>query len=152
MLRTQEYPGLLIAIARRRLKQAVLPRAARHGLSPQQFWILVGLSERRAAPSQGELAERMHVDAPTASRVLATLVRRRLVRLEQDPADRRRALVHLTRTGQELAGELAGVAAGIRAAMVQGMSAAELDGLRRGLHKIISNLDRFDARSDREAS
>ena len=151
MLLTQEYPGLLIAVARRRIKQAVLARAARHGISPQQFWILVGLRERRAA-SQSELAERMHVDAPTASRVLATLVRRRLVRVEQDPDDRRRARVHLTRAGEELAGELAGIAGEIRAAMVEGMSAAELEALRRGLHKIISNLERLDARAAREAS
>jgi DNA-binding MarR family transcriptional regulator len=150
MLPTQEYPGLLIAVARRRIKQAVLARAARHGISPQQFWILVGLRERRAA-SQSELAERMHVDAPTASRVLAALVRRRLVRVEQDPADRRRARVHLTRPGEELAGELTGIAGQIRAAIVDGMSAAELDALRRGLHKIISNLERLDSRAAKEA-
>jgi DNA-binding MarR family transcriptional regulator len=151
MLPTQEYPGLLIAVARRRIKQAVLARAAHRGLSPQQFWLLVGLRERRGT-SQTELAERLHVDAPTASRVLATLVRRRFVRVEQDPADRRRARVHLTRTGEELSGELAGIAGEIRAAMVEGMSAAELDGLRRGLHKIISNLERLEARAAKEAS
>jgi DNA-binding MarR family transcriptional regulator len=151
MLRTQEYPGLLIAVARRRIKQAVLARAARRGLSPQQFWLLVGLRERRA-PSQTELAERLHVDAPTASRVVATLVRRRFVRVEQDPADRRRARVHLTRSGEELAAELAGIAGEIRAAIVEGMSAAELDALRRGLHKIISNLEALEARAAKEAS
>jgi DNA-binding MarR family transcriptional regulator len=152
MLRTQEYPGLLIAIARRRLKQAVLARAARHGLSPQQFWVLVGLHERGDPPSQGELVERMHIDAPTVSRVLAALVRRRLVRIAQDPDDRRRARVHLTRAGEELAGGLAGIAAEIRAAMVADMSAAELDALRRGLAKIISNLEALDTRAAREAS
>ncbi|HEY6004767.1 MAG TPA: MarR family transcriptional regulator [Anaeromyxobacter sp.] len=151
MLPTQEYPGLLIAVARRRIKQAVLARAAHRGISPQQFWLLVGLRERRAT-SQTELAERLHVDAPTASRVLATLVRRRLVRMEEDPADRRRARVRLTRAGEELAGELAGIAGEIRTAMVEGMSAAELDGLRRGLHKIISNLERLEARAAKEAS
>jgi MarR family transcriptional regulator for hemolysin len=152
MLPTQEYPGLLIAVARRRLKQAVLARAGRHGLSPQQFWLLVGLRERPQAPSQTELAERMHVDAPTASRVLATLVRRRLVRVEQDPEDRRRARVSLTRSGEDLAGELARIARQIRAAMVDGMSAGELDGLRRGLRKIISNLESLESRAGREAS
>lgn len=152
MLPTQEYPGLLIAIARRRLKQAVLGRAAQHGLSPQQFWILVGLHERREAPSQGDLVERMHIDAPTVSRVLATLVRRKLVRIAQDPADRRRARVHLTRAGEPLAATLAAIAAEIRGAMVDNMSAAELEGLRRGLAKVISNLEALDARAGRQAS
>lgn len=150
MLRTQEYPGLLIAIARRRIKQAVLARATQHGLSPQQFWILVGLRERGDPPSQGELAERMHIDAPTASRVLAALVRRRLVRIAQDPEDRRRARVHLTRSGEDLAASLASIADEIRGAIVENMTAAELDGLRRSLGKIISNLERLGAA--REAS
>lgn len=151
MLHTQEYPGLLISVARRRIKQAVLARASGHGLSPQQFWLLVGLHERRA-PSQAELAARMHVDAPTASRVLSALVRRRLVRVEQDPADRRRARLHLTRAGEGVARELVSIAGEIRAAMVDGMSAAELDGLRRGLHKIISNLERLEPQAAGEAS
>ncbi len=151
MLPTQEYPGLLIAVARRRIKQVVFARTARRGISPQQFWLLVGLRERRA-PSQTELAERLHVDAPTASRVVATLVRRRLVRVEQDPDDRRRARVHLTRAGEELADELARIASEIRAAMVDGMSPSELDSLRRGLHKIISNLESLEARAAREVS
>lgn len=152
MLPTQEYPGLLIAIARRRIKQAVLARAAQHGLSPQQFWILVGLHERGAPPSQGDLVERMHIDAPTVSRVIATLARRRLVRIAQDPQDRRRARLHLTRAGEEIAVSLASIAAEIRAAIVDNMTAAELDGLRRGLHKVISNMERLDARAAREAS
>ena len=92
-------------------KQAVGARATQHGLSPQQFWILVGLHERGDPPSQGELVERMHIDAPTVSRVLATLVRRRLVRIAQDPEDRRRARVYLTRAGEELATSLAAIAA-----------------------------------------
>ncbi|HEY6098022.1 MAG TPA: MarR family transcriptional regulator [Anaeromyxobacter sp.] len=151
MLRTQEYPGLLIAIARRRIKQAVLGRAARHGLSPQQFWLVVALHERRVA-SQAELAEHMHVDAPTASRVVAALARRRLVRVEEDPSDRRRARLHLTRAGEEIARELARIAGEIRAAVVDGMSPAEVEGLRRGLRKIIANMERLDGRAAREAS
>ncbi len=151
MLRTQENPGLLIAIARRRLKQASLAWAARHGLSHQQFWVLVALHERTAS-SQAELAERLHVDAPTASRVLAALARRRLVRAEQDPTDRRRARLYLTRAGEVLARDLAAGAAEIRAAAVDGLSAAELEALRRGLTHVISNLERLEARAEREAS
>lgn len=151
MLRQQEYPGLLIAVARRRIKQAVLARAARHGLSVQQFWLLVELHERGGS-SQGELAGRMHVDAPTASRVVATLAHRRLVRVEQDPADRRRARLDLTRTGGELARELVPVAAEIRAAVVNGMTATEIAGLRSGLRRVISNMERLEERAAREAS
>jgi DNA-binding MarR family transcriptional regulator len=143
MLPRQEYPGHLIAVARRRIKQAVLARAAVHGLSTQQFWTVVALLEL-SGQSQGELAERLRVDAPTASRVLAALVKRRLVRSEPDPLDRRRTRPVLTRTGEELARALAKSAEEIRAAVVEGMTPAEVDGLRRGLRKVIANLERLD--------
>jgi len=138
-----EYPGHLIAVARRRIKQAVLARAAGHGLSSQQFWALVTLQDEPGR-FQGELAERLRVDAPTASRVLAALARRKLVRSEVDPADRRRSRIHLTRAGAELARALARSAEEVRAAVVEGMTPAEIDGLRRGLRRVIANLERLD--------
>lgn len=144
MLSRQEYPGLLIAVARRRIKQAVLARAAPRGLSTQQFWVLVHLHERPGL-SQRDLAGRMDVDAPTASRVLAALIARRLVRAEEDPADRRRARLRLTASGWELARELAGDAAAIRRGLVAGMSAPEVEALRAGLRKVIDNMGRLSA-------
>ena len=71
--------GLLIASARSRLKQAVLTRAAAHGLAVQQFWFLIALREAPGV-SQVELADRVRSDAPTTSRVISSLMRRRLVR------------------------------------------------------------------------
>jgi DNA-binding MarR family transcriptional regulator len=142
MLPQQEYPGLLIAVARRRIKQAVLARAAPRGLSTQQFWVLVHLHERPGI-SQRDLARRMDVDAPTASRVLGALIARRLVRAEDDPEDRRRTRLRLTATGRELARSLAGDAAEIRRGLVAGMSAPELDALRAGLRKVIENMGRL---------
>ncbi|HTP28268.1 MAG TPA: MarR family transcriptional regulator, partial [Anaeromyxobacteraceae bacterium] len=62
----QEYLGLLIAVARRLLKQAVLARASQHRLSVQQFWMLIGLKEHPGM-SQGQIAEQVHADAPTVS-------------------------------------------------------------------------------------
>ncbi|MGC3996289.1 MAG: MarR family transcriptional regulator [Anaeromyxobacter sp.] len=140
--------GLLIAVARRRIKQAVLARAAGHRLSPQQFWLLVGLLERPGA-SQRELAGALHLDAPTASRVVAALVRRRLVRVEADPADRRRVRLHLTPAGAQLAGRLAVAAAEIRETVVEGLSGAELEALRRSLRHVIANLERLEGRAVR---
>src|SRR5512146_3026913 len=144
MLSRQAYPGLLIAVARRRIKQAVLARAAPHGLSTQQFWVLVHLQER-AGLSQRELAARMDVDAPTVSRVLAALIARGLVRAEDDPEDRRRSRLRLTPAGRELGKALAADAAEIRRGVVAGMSAPEVDALRDGLRKVIDNVGRLSA-------
>ena len=144
MLQKQEYPGLLIAVARRRIKQAVLARAAPHGLSTQQFWVLIHLHER-AGLSQRDLAVRMDIDRPTASRVLAALLLRQLVRAEEDPEDRRRSRPHLTPAGRALARALADDAAEIRRGLVAGMSAPEVDALRSGLRKVIENMGRLSA-------
>ncbi len=141
----QEYLGLLIAIARRRLKQAVLRRVAHHRLAPQQFWMLIALREHPGV-SQSELAERVHVDAPTASRVVTALARRGLVRIELDPRDRRRSRLSLAAGGERLARELTAVAEDVRAAVVEDMSEAEVEALRKGLRKVITNMDRFEAR------
>jgi DNA-binding MarR family transcriptional regulator len=141
----QEYLGLLIAAARSRIKQVVLAQVAQFGLAPQQFWMLIALRESPGM-SQAELAERVRSDAPTVSRTLAALLERGLVRSDPDPEDRRRSRVFLTAAGEQLASEVAAVAADVRAAVVEGMSAAEETAIRRGLRRILDNLDRYAAR------
>src|SRR5262245_22829000 len=124
-MRTEAEPvGLLIAAARRRIKQVVGRRVRRLRLTPQQFWLLVAVQEGRA-PTLGQLAERLRGDQPTASRVVAALVRRNLVRVEQDPEDRRRSRLSTTPRAEALRPDLATEVARIRAGIVQGMDAAE---------------------------
>jgi DNA-binding MarR family transcriptional regulator len=144
----QEYLGLLIAVARRRLKQAVLVRAGRHRLSVQQFWMLIALAERPDV-SQSRIAERLRWDAPTVSRTLSSLLERRLIRTDLDPSDRRRTRVSLTTAGQRLADELTPVAVEIRAAVIDGMSPGEVAAVRKGLLRVIDNLERFETRAPR---
>jgi DNA-binding MarR family transcriptional regulator len=141
----QEYLGLLIAAARSRIKQVVLAQVAQFGLAPQQFWMLIALREMPGM-SQADLAERVRADAPTVSRTLGALLERGLVRSDPDPDDRRRSRVFLTAAGEQLASEVAAVAADVRAAVVDGMSAAEEAAVRRGLKRILDNLDRYAAR------
>lgn len=149
MLREQEEPvGLLLAAIRRRLRQIVHAEARAHRLSPQQFWAMVAVEEAGPA-SLGALADRLRVDAPTASRVVASLTRRRLVRMSEDPADRRRLLLATTPEGAELAHKLRPVARAVREALTAGFSAAELGVLRGALRRVLTNLDRFDARRAR---
>ena len=145
----QEYLGVLIAAARRRLKAAVVSRAAGWSLTPQQFWILIALAEQAGA-SQSDVAERLRVDAPTISRSLAMLEERHLVRVEVDPGDRRRTRVSLTPAGARIAAELAPVAAEIRDTLIAGMTEPQISALREGLRRILSNLDRLEAGTQRE--
>jgi DNA-binding MarR family transcriptional regulator len=143
VLPEQESIGLLVAVTRRRLKQAVGRRVRPHGLSAQQFWLLVAIVEREGQ-SLSELAEGRRMDPPTASRIVTTLIRKRLVQEEGDPRDRRRCLLRLTASGRALAECLHPLAREVRAAVVQGLSPSERLALRNGLRRIIDNMDRFE--------
>jgi DNA-binding MarR family transcriptional regulator len=136
----KEPVGLLIAAARRRMKRVVQERVRPHGLTPQQFWALVNIDEADH-PSLGEIAERLRMDAPTASRAVAQLLRRRLVKAEGDRGDRRRLRLRLTAHGRARIPALRALAADLRSAATHGLTRDDEETLRTLLRKIISNLD-----------
>src|SRR5512137_2215506 len=142
----QVYPGLLIATARRRIKQAVLARVAHRQLTAQQFWVIVAIEEHPGI-SQAEIAARVRADPPSVSRALSALIGRGIVRADPDQDDRRRTCVFLTPARRRLARDLAPVAREIREAVGMGMSPAEIAVLCAALKRIIANLDRLEDRS-----
>jgi DNA-binding MarR family transcriptional regulator len=142
-LSQHEPIGLLIGVARRRIKQAVGQRVRPWRLTPQQFWLLVGIHEE-GGPSLSDLAERRRVDQPTASRVMAALVRRKLVRAEEDPRDRRRARFVCTPAGEALQPALGALANEIRRAVIDGLDDATQEAVRAGLRRVIDNMDRLE--------
>jgi DNA-binding MarR family transcriptional regulator len=109
---------------------------------------LLTLDEMSGA-SLGELARRQRIDAPAASRTVAALVRRGLVRFQLDRDDRRRSRLSLTRTGEELVRKLRPISDDLRARLVSGMNPAEEEALRALLRKVIRNLDVSRKRSTR---
>lgn len=132
--------GLLIGAVRRRIKQAIGHRVRRYRLTTQQFWILVAIYEHPGS-SLGELAARLRMDTPTASRVVFSLVKRKLVQVKGHAMDRRRACLFLGPQGTPLAAELRDLAAAVRATTVRGLTAAEQSALRSSLRKVIANMD-----------
>ena len=117
-------------------------RVETHGLSPQQFWALI-LIDEADGPSLREVAERLRMDAPTASRAVTLLLKRRLVAAEGDRGDRRRLRLRLTPSGRAKIGPLRALAAELRGAAVHGLTRAEEETLRGLLQKMVTNLDRF---------
>ena len=71
------------------------------------------------------------MDEPTASRVVSTLMKRKLVQVKGDAADRRRACIHLRAPGAALGKELRALATTVRAAVVQGLSTKRASGAAR---------------------
>jgi DNA-binding MarR family transcriptional regulator len=141
-LQRQQNLGLLIAAARRRLKQAASELARPYHLSPQRFWLLLGISDREGL-SLRELAAQHRIDEPTASRIVAGLVEGGLVRVADDPEDRRRTRLLLTGAGANLARQFRPLAEGLREATVEGLSSAEQKLLAVSLQRVVDNVDRF---------
>jgi len=135
-----------MALARRRQRQAVEMRVRDLGLSNQQFWLLVALVERQGA-SLAEILSALPMDQPTASRVLAALSRRKLVRLDSDPADRRRRRMVLTPRGEQFGARCLLVAEQVRQAVVAHFSSDEIATLRGWLRRMVDNLDELDRTS-----
>jgi DNA-binding MarR family transcriptional regulator len=134
MLAQQEYIGLLIGAARRRLKQAVMRRIEPHGLAAPQFWLLLAIRELPGA-SLGALAERQRLELSSASKMITGLAERGLVSLERPSQDRRRLSAALTPKGAALARKLQPVADEVRSAVVAGLTPAEQEALRRLLRR-----------------
>jgi MarR family transcriptional regulator for hemolysin len=135
----QEPITRLIGATRRRIDHAVGRRVQAHGLNPRRFWVLVNLLEAPGA-SLRELARRLRMDEPSASRITASLARRRLVRVRPDDSDRRRRKLELTQEGRALAGTLAGVAVEVRQAAEAGFSDEEKATLLRLLRRVGDNM------------
>jgi DNA-binding MarR family transcriptional regulator len=141
-LQRQENLGLLIAAARRGIKQAVGELARPFHLSAQRFWLLLGIGEREGL-SLCELADHHRIDEPTASRIVSALARQGLVRIASDPGDRRRTQLLLTEAGRNVAEQLRPLAEGLREATVDGFSAAERRMLAASLRRVVENVDQF---------
>ncbi len=135
--------GVLIAAARRGIKQATGAHLRGSGLSPQQFWVLMAIHEHDG-PSLRTLCESRRMDAPTASRVVSTLAAKRLVRIEGDPADRRRCRLELTSEGERLARRLVPLLERTRAAWAEGLTRAEQATLGELLCRVIANAARLE--------
>ncbi len=141
-MQQHRYLGFLIALAHRRIRQAVSARVSDLELSAPQFWTLVRVLENEGC-SLGELAQRARIDEPTASRVVFALSRRGLVRSEVDPSDRRRSRLTMTAEGRRLAERLVPVSAEIRGAVEDALTPSEREAVALGLQKVIARLERI---------
>lgn len=139
-----------IGATRRRIHQAVTRRLREHRLNPQRFWVLVNLLEAPGSTLR-ELARRLRMDEPSASRIVASLVRRRLVRAGEDSTDRRRRPLELTPDGLRLARTVSPIAREVRRAVEAGFTDEEKDALRRLLGRVVENMAALERRPLAEA-
>jgi MarR family transcriptional regulator, organic hydroperoxide resistance regulator len=138
----QEPATLLISAIRRRLKQVVGAQVREFGLSPSQFWVLNRIFEREGM-SLRDLAASLHMDTPTASRVVSALSRQKFVRTEDDPDDRRRTRLVCTARGRVLAEKLHPIAQSTRSSFELPFTPAERETLRSLLVKGLAHVSKL---------
>lgn len=133
--------GVLISDAARLLRRRFDARARRIGVSRAQWQVLIALA-RAQGINQAALAERLEVETITVGRMVDRLADAALVERRADPADRRAWQLYLTPRAQMLLGDLAPVAAELRAEMLDGFDAGEQAMLHALLVKLRANLGR----------
>lgn len=136
--------GQLIAATRRRIKQALWSHLSEEGLSPQQYWLLMVLMEH-GPHSLHDLAARVWIDDPTASRIVKALASRGILTTSPDPKHGRRIVIQLAPGSESLQRRLKALASKVRGALEQGLETEEKTQLRAGLMKVMANMDQLEA-------
>ncbi|GAB2509784.1 hypothetical protein GCM10027064_03970 [Microbacterium petrolearium] len=95
------------------------------GRSATRVRMLEVLSDAGTPLSVGDLADRLHIDQPRASRVIQTAVHLGLARREADPRDARRTLIALTEHGAHAVAEARGARADAVQQALGGFTPAE---------------------------
>ena len=133
--------GFLITDLSRMLRAELDRRIADAGLglTPGEARTLFHAA-RAGTVRQNVLAERMAIEAMTASGFLDRLEARGLVRRTADPTDRRAKLVHLTEAADDVLRQIKDVTAGMREQAAQPLTVEEWDTLQSLLKRVRAGL------------
>ncbi|MDW7695948.1 MarR family transcriptional regulator [Flammeovirgaceae bacterium SG7u.111] len=110
------------------------------GLTIDQ-WVLLELLNRKEGVSQKVIAEQSNKDAPTVTRIIDLLCKKKLAERRVNEDDRRRFNVHLTELGREKVKEVYPVVLDMRRTGWQGLDDNDFNELSRILEKICNNFD-----------
>lgn len=124
----------------RLMEQALRERIAGMGVVPGQFAQLLALFEEEGV-TQNELCEKVRIDQSTMAHTLKRMERDGLIRRSADPADGRRALIHLTERARGLRAELYAAAGAVNDIATQGFSDSRRAEFNRSIRQAIGNLE-----------
>jgi len=127
--------GRKLALTAKALRESFEARLAEAGTTLPTFVILEQLASRDGL-SQRELAEAVHIEAPTLTRHLDRLDAEGLVRRRPDRADRRVTRVELTEAGRRHHKEVVQVVDGLEARLRRLLSERELATFSRVLDRL----------------
>ena len=113
----------------------------RYGLNIQTWRILAAILSHTECRF-GELAQITSIEVPTLSRIVARMQHEGLIRCRPLASDSRTFLASLTPEGRALAHRVLPRAFAAEAAMIEGLSQAEISAFNRTLHVLYGNLGR----------
>ena len=122
-----------------RKKLSVLFGEAGHTVSPEEWAILLVLWQK-GPQSPGAVAEVTFKDRTTVTRLIDTMVRKKLVMRTEDAVDRRRSIVTLSPRGTALEAELVPIAQGLIGQALAGIPAKDIDTTIRTLRAMTENM------------
>jgi len=112
---------------------------AAHGITSRQWEVLACISHDGEL-SQSELAERMHIEAPTLVGVLDRMERDGWIVRVTDDSDRRRKLIRPTPRAEEEWARMVACGLAVRGRATQGLSEDDLRRLRETLKTMCENM------------
>jgi MarR family transcriptional regulator, transcriptional regulator for hemolysin len=131
--------GFWICQSSHALQRAFNEELAPQGVTFRQAQVLGSLAlEERL--SQTDLAERMRIEPPTLVGILDRMERDGWIRRGSDKKDRRKKLVEATSAAKPVWTKIVAVAKRVRARATRGMTASQLNQLKKLLTLVQSNL------------
>ncbi len=131
--------GFLLADTARLLRREFDARARAIGITRPQWRVLIVL-KRLEGINQGELAERLEVEAITVGRMVDRLQEAGLVERRADPNDRRAWRLFLTARSRALMAELMPVSERMIEDTLEGFTGAERETFLNYLERVRTNL------------
>lgn len=133
--KTEESLPIMLLRAREALMKRIRPYLMEHGLSEQQWRVLRVLDE--VGPLEPtELGERCVVLTPSLTRILAILEKRNAIHRKKHPSDKRKQIIHLTQSGQELIAQIAPKARKIYEELEEAFGKPQMNNLLNKLAKL----------------
>jgi DNA-binding MarR family transcriptional regulator len=139
-LRRDQSLGYLVNHLARLMARTLHAEISTHGVVPGQFPVLLSLWEEDGL-TQTELHQRTQVEQATMANTLQRMERDGLIERQPDPADARRARVHLTPRARALEDVLVSSARRVNAIATRTMPAADRVHLLALLRTVIAALE-----------
>lgn len=112
------------------------------GIHPGQLAFVKAIREHEGI-SQRELAEGLHVKAPTVAVAVKRLEKAEIICRRPDPKDQRISRLYLSEKGKSIAEEVTHMIEENEEVLTQGFSKEELEQLRGFFRRMSENMDRF---------